>query len=168
MHKGWGVQTQREDPPTLGLLCLQWPQETTHGAEVPKSGLGNISFAEVTCMLRPMKEPGGSHMGGFPVLTKCIRDVSWEDKDNKMDRDTKNRNENKKNKEQTKTKKILWVSGNETWLHVQGNMEMGNSFLLVSMIQTFRYHWDRLETKLRDICNYSHNDIIFIGEISED
>lgn len=40
-------------------------------------------------MFRPRKETEGSHMGGFPVLTKGVRDVSWKDKDDKKDRETK-------------------------------------------------------------------------------
>lgn len=35
-----------------------------------------MSFTEVPSMFRPMKETGGSHMGGFPVLAKNSRDVS--------------------------------------------------------------------------------------------
>lgn len=35
-----------------------------------------IRFIEVPSMFRPRKETEGSHMGGFPVLTKGVRDVS--------------------------------------------------------------------------------------------
>lgn len=30
------------------------------------------------------------------------------------------------------------------------------------MVQAFGYHWDKLETKLREMCNCSHIYIIFI------
>lgn len=50
-------------------------------------------------------------------------------------------------------------------LYVQENKEVGKGFLLVPVIQIFGYQWDRLQTKVREISNCSHNYVIFIENL---